>query len=78
MRVESFSLIIESLQSLDLAAFVPKPSLREFPSERFAVIELEGMEQLTRSLRIVFDPRAAAMRDNIKRLASKLVRAATR
>lgn len=77
IRAESFSLLIESLMSLDLAAFVPKPSLKEFPSERFAVIELDGIERLTRQLRVVYDPRAAAMRDNIKRIAAKLARGAT-
>lgn len=74
MRAESFSLLVESLQSIDLAAFVPKRSLKEFSSERFAVIELDGIERLTRPLRVVYDPRAAAMRDNIKGMATKLSR----
>jgi len=72
VRAESFSLLISAIQNADLAAVIPKPAVAELSKERFATIETEEMQTLTRDLALVYSPQASALRENIRRIAPRI------
>lgn len=72
MEAENFSLLIASMENANLAGVIPAVALEELSKERFAVVEIKGIEALTRELVLVFSPEAAALRENIRRLAPRI------
>ena len=69
---DSFGLIIEALASGELGAVLPTPAAEVLSKERFAIIDLPGMERLRRELSLVYNTRAAEIRSSIKRVAVQL------
>jgi DNA-binding transcriptional LysR family regulator len=72
MRAESFSLLVSAIENADLAAVIPKPALAGLSKERFAIIETEELQSLTHELALVYSPQAAALRENIRRIAPRV------
>ncbi len=72
VRAESFSLLLSAMENASLAAVVPLPAVAELSKERFATIETEQLDQLKRELALVFSPRAAELRENVRRLAPRI------
>lgn len=72
MQAENFSVLISAIAYADLAAIVPSVVLPDLSKERFAVIEIDGIDTLTRELVLAYSPQAAALRENIRRLAPRI------
>jgi len=71
---DSFGLIIEAVQNGDLAAVLPARAAKTLSKERFAILELGGMQDLRRNLSLVYDRRVADIRDSIKRVAGRIAK----
>jgi len=72
MEAENFSLLIAAIENADLAAILPAAASSGLSKERFAVVEMEGIETLTRELVLAYSPQAAELRENIRRLAPRI------
>lgn len=72
VRTQSFSLLIEAARAAEIAAFVPQAAIGEFPQDRFAVVDLDGIDQLGRKLYLVCDPGASALRPVARALGSRI------
>lgn len=72
VRAESFSLLVSAIENADLAAVIPKPAIAELSKERFASIEIEELQSLTRELALVYSPQAAQLRENVRRIAPRI------
>ncbi|MDR1145705.1 MAG: LysR family transcriptional regulator [Verrucomicrobiales bacterium] len=69
---ENFSLLVSAIENADLAAVLPLPAIAEISKERFAIIETDRVNLLTRELVIAYSPQAAALRENIRRIAPRI------
>jgi len=72
VKAENFSLVIAAIQNTDLAAVLPAPAVNGLSKERFAAVELAGIENLTRDLALAYAPQAAELRQTIRRLAPRV------
>ncbi|HUA68999.1 MAG TPA: LysR family transcriptional regulator [Candidatus Saccharimonadales bacterium] len=72
MVAENASLLIAAIENADIAAIVPAAALADLSNERFATVPIEGIDSLTRSLVLAYSPEAAAVRENIRRLAPRI------
>jgi DNA-binding transcriptional LysR family regulator len=72
VKAENFSLLLSSIENADLAAVLPLPAVAGLSKERFATIQIDGIESLTRELVLVYSPHAAELREAIRRLAPRL------
>ena len=72
VRAESFSLLISAIETANLAAVVPVPAVAGLSKERFASIEADELKSLTRELVLVHSAQAAALRENIRRIAPRI------
>lgn len=72
LKTQSLSLVIESVRTASVAAFVPEPAARDFPQDHFAVVELEGLSRLGRRLHVVYEPSASALRPVARALGSRI------
>jgi DNA-binding transcriptional LysR family regulator len=72
VRAESFSLLVSTIENADLAAVIPKPAVADLSKERFANIETEELNSLTRELALVYSPQAAELRENVRRIAPRI------
>jgi DNA-binding transcriptional LysR family regulator len=72
LRTQSFSMIIEAVRSADVAAFVPEPAANEFAQDHYAVVDLEGINRLSRKLFLVYEPTASSLRPIARVLGSKI------
>jgi len=74
LRVENFTLLLESLAYMDLAALLPIQAAEQLSKERFAIIPAPQGPVLKRKLAVVFDPKTAELRNVIKKIAQRLSR----
>jgi DNA-binding transcriptional LysR family regulator len=72
IRTQSFSLIIEAVRAAEVAAFVPEQAASEFAKDHYAVVDLEGINRLSRKLFIVYEPTASSLRPIVRVLGSKI------
>jgi DNA-binding transcriptional LysR family regulator len=72
VKAENFSLVVSAIQNSDLAAVVPAGAVAGLSKERFATVEMEGIETLTRDLVLVYSPQASELRQSIRRLAPRI------
>ena len=72
MEAENASLLIAAIENADFAAVVPAAAWADLSNERFAVVSIDGIESLTRSLVLAYSPEAAAVRESIRRLAPRI------
>ncbi len=72
VKAENFSLLISAIENADLAAVIPKSAVTELSKERFASIESEELKPLTRELALVYSPKAAELRESIRRIAPRI------
>lgn len=73
-RVESFNLAVELAKVMSAATIVPKQATTEFAADQFAVVELDGLEKLDRSLSVVVSKRTAELSTRARRAATRLGR----
>jgi DNA-binding transcriptional LysR family regulator len=71
-RAASFSLVIAALQHLELAAIIPAAAVNELSKERYAAVEFASIENLTRELVLIHNPKAAQLRESIRRTAARV------
>jgi len=72
VKAENFSLVVTAIQNSDLAAVLPAAAVAGLSKERFAKVEMEGIETLTRELVLAYSPQAAELRQRIRRLAPRI------
>lgn len=72
VKAENFSLVVTAIQNSDLAAVLPAAAVAGLSKERFAKVEMEGIETLTRELVVAYSPQAAELRQSIRRLAPRI------
>jgi DNA-binding transcriptional LysR family regulator len=75
---DNFGLIIEALRNAELAAVLPMPAAEMLSKERFAVVELKGMESLRRELSLVYHSSTAQIRESIRQTAVRVQKALIR
>ncbi len=74
LRVENFTLLLDSLAYMDLAAVLPLQAADQLSKERYAIIPPPQGPDLKRRLAVVFDHKTAEFRPVIKKAAQKLAR----
>ena len=74
LLADNFSLIAETIQNCRYATVLPAPAAANLSKERFAIINLRGMEALRRELSLVYNSRIVGIRASIKRVAERIVR----
>ena len=72
VKAENFSLVVSAIQNSDLAAVLPTAAVAGLSKERFAKVEMEGIEILTRELVLAYSPQAAELRPSIRRLGPRI------
>jgi DNA-binding transcriptional LysR family regulator len=72
VKAENFSLLLSSIENADLAAVLPVAAAASLSKERFATVQIDRIETLTRELVLVYSPHAAELREVIRRLAPRL------
>jgi DNA-binding transcriptional LysR family regulator len=72
VKAENFSLVVSAIQNADLATVLPAGAVAGLSKERFATVEMEGIETLTRDLVLVYSPQASELRQSIRRLAPRI------
>lgn len=72
LRTQSLGLVIEAVRTESVAAFVPEPAVQEFPQDRFAIVELDGIDRLGRRLHVVYEPAASTLRPVARALGAKI------
>lgn len=72
VKAENFSLVVSAIQNSDLAAVLPAAAVAGLSKERFAKVEMEGIEILTRELVLAYSPQAAELRQTIRRLGTRI------
>jgi DNA-binding transcriptional LysR family regulator len=72
VKAENFSLVVSAIENSDLAAILPATAVAGLSKERFAKVEMKGIETLTRDLVIAYSPQAAELRQSIRRLAPRI------
>mgnify|MGYP001618556460 CR=1 FL=1 len=72
LLMQNFSLIIEAVRSAEVAAFIPEPAIQDFPQDRFAVVDLDGIGRLGRRLHLVYEPTASSLRPVARALGNKI------
>jgi DNA-binding transcriptional LysR family regulator len=75
VQVESFSLLMSAVESGTAAAFLPTIAARSLPEQHFAQVFAEPMEQMKRSLSLVWYGKSAESRASVRRAVSRLKRA---
>jgi DNA-binding transcriptional LysR family regulator len=72
IKADRFSLLLVAIENADLAAVLPAPAIPLLSMERFAVVELDGVEILARDLVLVHSPHAAELRPAMRRMAPRI------
>jgi DNA-binding transcriptional LysR family regulator len=75
LQAQTFSLLLCAVESGTAAAFVPAVAAKSLPEERFALVSVEGMQDLNRSLSLVWRSEVAASRPSVRRAITRLRRA---
>ncbi len=73
-RAASFSLVIAALQHVELAAIIPAAAVNELSKERYAAVDFASIENLTRELVLIHNPKAAQLRESIRRTAARVAK----
>lgn len=71
-KADSFSLLIELMENAELASVLPVQAAEELSKERFARVELPGIESLRRELRLVYQRRTYELRESVRRLVNRI------
>jgi DNA-binding transcriptional LysR family regulator len=71
-KADSFSLLIELMENTDLASVLPVPAADRLSKERFARVELPGIESLRRELRLIYQKRTYELREAVRRMVSRI------
>lgn len=74
VQAETLSLLLASVEHEDAAAFLPIPAIAGLPEDRFAQVDLENIENLSREMVLAWLPDAADQKPNIKRATRILAR----
>jgi len=71
-RADSFSLLIELMENGELASVLPVQAAERLSKERFARVELPGIESLRRELRLVYQNQTYELRESVRRLINRI------
>lgn len=74
LQAQTFSLLISAVESGTAAAFLPSLAAKSLPEERFALVTAERMQELNRSLSLVWKRDVAESRDSVRRAIARLRR----
>ena len=74
LKLENFTLLIEAMENGDFASVLPITAASRLSQERFAIVELPGIEKLRRKLVVVIEPKSAALRENVRRAAQRVAK----
>lgn len=72
LKLENFTLLIEAMENGNFAAVLPTTAASRLSEERFAIVELPGIEKLRRKLVVAIEPKSAALRENVRRTAQRV------
>jgi len=72
LKAESFTLLVSAIEYADFAAVLPEQAAAELSQERFAIIETDEIKSIKRDLVLVLSPKAAELRQNVRRLAPRI------
>lgn len=75
IQVESFSLLMSAVESGTAAAFIPDVAARSLPEQRFAQVSAKAMQDMQRSLSLVWYEESADSRASVRRAVTRLKRA---
>jgi DNA-binding transcriptional LysR family regulator len=74
IQAETLSLLLASVEHGDAAAFLPTVAAKNLPSDQFAVMRFDGIEELSRETALVWLPEAADQKPIIQQAARTLAR----
>jgi DNA-binding transcriptional LysR family regulator len=74
LKLENFTLLIEAMENGDFASVLPITAASRLSQERFAIVEIPGIEKLRRKLVVAIEPRSAALRENVRRAAQRVAK----
>lgn len=74
LKLENFTLLIEAMKNGDFAAVLPISAATHLSKEQFAIVEMPGIEKLRRKLVVATEPRCAALRENVRRVAQRVAK----
>lgn len=74
IQAETLSLLLAAVEHGDAAAFLPTPSTFALPNDRFAVLQLENIDRLSREMVLAWIPEAADQKPALKRAIRVLSR----
>jgi DNA-binding transcriptional LysR family regulator len=72
LKLENFTLLIEAMENGDFASVLPITAASRLSQERFAIVELPGIAKLRRKLVVALEPKSAALRENVRRVAQRV------
>ena len=75
IQVESFSLLMSAVESGTAAAFIPTVAARSLPEQHFAQVSAKAMQEMQRSLSLVWYAKSAESRAPVRRAVARLKRA---
>lgn len=73
-KADSFTLLMELMKNGELGAVVPRQAAESLSQERFAHVELPGIETLNRELRLVYQRRTYDLRESLRKLVARMTK----
>lgn len=74
IQAETLSLLLAAVEHGDAAAFLPTPSTFALPTDRFAVLQMEDIDRLSREMVLAWIPEASDQKPALKRAIRVLSR----